>query len=75
MWYQSEGLSLMEWPTKDTSSTTNVWLDGGKKHRKGSKNLKSTTPSKALTSHPPSTTEASDDDCGEEPIDVTPGKE
>ncbi|KAG5621215.1 hypothetical protein H5410_006433 [Solanum commersonii] len=34
------------------------------------------TPSEALTSHPPSlTTEASDDDRGEEPIDVTPGEE
>ncbi|KAH0740382.1 hypothetical protein KY290_033425 [Solanum tuberosum] len=32
------------------------------------------TPSEALTSHPPSTTKASDDDRGEEPIDVTPGE-
>uniref|UniRef100_M1DBY7 Uncharacterized protein n=1 Tax=Solanum tuberosum TaxID=4113 RepID=M1DBY7_SOLTU len=33
------------------------------------------TPSEALTSHPPSIIEASDDDHGEEPIDVTPGEE
>uniref|UniRef100_M1ALI1 Uncharacterized protein n=1 Tax=Solanum tuberosum TaxID=4113 RepID=M1ALI1_SOLTU len=33
------------------------------------------TPSEALTSHPPSTTEASDYDRGEEPIDVTPREE
>ncbi|KAG5596531.1 hypothetical protein H5410_037763 [Solanum commersonii] len=29
------------------------------------------TPSEALTSHPPSTTEASDDEHGEKAIDVT----
>uniref|UniRef100_M1CSG2 Uncharacterized protein n=1 Tax=Solanum tuberosum TaxID=4113 RepID=M1CSG2_SOLTU len=33
------------------------------------------TPSEALTSHPPSTTEASDDEHGEEAIDVTAGEE
>ena len=31
-------------------------------------------PSEALTSHPPSTTEASDDNRGEKPINVTPGE-
>uniref|UniRef100_M1CY66 Uncharacterized protein n=1 Tax=Solanum tuberosum TaxID=4113 RepID=M1CY66_SOLTU len=67
--------------TKATS-TTNVRPDGEKKDHKGKKHLKSNektlldpTPSKALTSHPHSTTEASDDDCGEDPIDVTPGEE
>ncbi|KAG5621143.1 hypothetical protein H5410_006361 [Solanum commersonii] len=33
------------------------------------------TPSEALTSHPPLTTEASDDELGEEAIDVTVGEE
>ena len=33
------------------------------------------TPSEALTCHPPSTTEASDDEHGEEAIDVTAGEE
>ncbi|KAG5585530.1 hypothetical protein H5410_045964 [Solanum commersonii] len=32
------------------------------------------TPSEALTSHPPSTTEASDDERGMEAIDVTTGE-
>ena len=61
----------------NAASTTNVRLDGGKKHRK-IKNpqkghegmLPDPTPSKALTSHPPSTTEASDDELGKENIDV-----
>ncbi|KAG5627988.1 hypothetical protein H5410_013206 [Solanum commersonii] len=64
------------------ASTTNVRPDGGKKNRKGKKHQKGSeemlldpTPSEALTSHTPSTTEASDDDRGEEPIDVTPGEE
>uniref|UniRef100_M1CXV7 Uncharacterized protein n=1 Tax=Solanum tuberosum TaxID=4113 RepID=M1CXV7_SOLTU len=66
----------------NAASTTNVRSDGGKKNRKGKKNLKSSeemlldpTPSEALTSHPPSTTKASDDDLGEEHIDVIPGEE
>ncbi|KAK4734083.1 hypothetical protein R3W88_008344 [Solanum pinnatisectum] len=66
----------------NAASTTNIRLDGGKKNRKGKNNQKGNeemlldlTPSKALTSHPPSTTEASDDDRGEEPIDITPGEE
>ncbi|KAG5615052.1 hypothetical protein H5410_014876 [Solanum commersonii] len=63
-------------------STTNVFLDGGKKNWKGNKNQKineemllDPTPSEVLTSHPPSTTEASDDELGEEAIDVTTGEE
>ncbi|KAG5577062.1 hypothetical protein H5410_057196 [Solanum commersonii] len=62
----------------NASSTTNVRMDGGKKNRKGKKHLKSSkemlldpTPNEALTSHPHSTTEVSDDDRGEKPIDVT----
>ncbi|KAG5599588.1 hypothetical protein H5410_030958 [Solanum commersonii] len=65
----------------NSASTTNVHPEGGKKNRKGKKHQKSSeemlldlTPSEALTSHPPSTIEATDDDCGEEPIDVTPGE-
>uniref|UniRef100_M1AS54 Uncharacterized protein n=1 Tax=Solanum tuberosum TaxID=4113 RepID=M1AS54_SOLTU len=59
----------------NAASTTNVCPDGGKKTRKGKKHqnspeemLPDPTPSEALTSHPPSTTEASDDDRGEEPL-------
>ncbi|KAG5598747.1 hypothetical protein H5410_030117 [Solanum commersonii] len=40
----------------------------------GDVNAASTT-NEALTSHPPSTTEASDDEFGEEAIDVTAGEE
>ena len=66
----------------NAASTTNVRLEGGWKNRKGKKHQKSSeemlldpTPSKALTSHPPSTTEASEDDRGEDPIDIIPGEE
>ncbi|KAG5607385.1 hypothetical protein H5410_028877 [Solanum commersonii] len=66
----------------NAASTTNVHSDGGKKNLKGKKHQKGSeemlldpTLSKELTSHPPSTTETSDDDRGEEPIDVTPGEE
>uniref|UniRef100_M1BKU1 Uncharacterized protein n=1 Tax=Solanum tuberosum TaxID=4113 RepID=M1BKU1_SOLTU len=66
----------------NAASTTNVRLDGERKNHKGKKHHKSSeemllnpTPSETLTSHPHSTTEASDDDRGEEPIDVTPGEE
>ncbi|KAG5597979.1 hypothetical protein H5410_039211 [Solanum commersonii] len=66
----------------NAASTTNVSLDGGKKNRKGKKHQKSNeemlfdpTPSKALTSHPLSTTEASDNELDEEAIDVTTGEE
>ncbi|KAG5586909.1 hypothetical protein H5410_047343 [Solanum commersonii] len=59
-------------------STTSVRLDGGKKNRKGKKHQNSNkkmllnpTPSEALTSHPHSTTETSDEELGEEAIDVT----
>ncbi|KAG5611716.1 hypothetical protein H5410_022997 [Solanum commersonii] len=66
----------------NAASTTNVRPDGGKKNHKGKKHQKGSeemlldpTLSEVLTSHPPSTTEASDDDRGEKPIDVTPGEE
>ncbi|KAG5611039.1 hypothetical protein H5410_022320, partial [Solanum commersonii] len=66
----------------NTASTTNIRSEEGKKNRKGKKHQKGCeemlldpTPSEALTSHPPSTTEASDDELGEEAIDVTAGKE
>ncbi|KAG5580271.1 hypothetical protein H5410_050898 [Solanum commersonii] len=56
----------------NTASTTNVRPNGGKKNRKGKKHQKGSeemlldpTPSEALTSHPPLTTEASDDGRGE----------
>ncbi|KAG5600612.1 hypothetical protein H5410_031982 [Solanum commersonii] len=62
----------------NASSATNVHSEGGKKNRKGKKHQKGSnemlldpTPSEVLTSHPTSTTEASDNDCGKEPIDVT----
>uniref|UniRef100_M1DG19 Uncharacterized protein n=1 Tax=Solanum tuberosum TaxID=4113 RepID=M1DG19_SOLTU len=62
----------------NVSSTTNVRQDGGKKHRKGRKHLKSNEkllldpkPSEASTSHALSTTEASDNERDEEPINVT----
>ncbi|KAG5595287.1 hypothetical protein H5410_036519 [Solanum commersonii] len=56
--------------------------DGGNKHHKGRKYLKSSeeilfdpTPSKELTSHPHWTNEASDDNRSEDPFDVTPKEE
>ncbi|KAG5595484.1 hypothetical protein H5410_036716 [Solanum commersonii] len=59
----------------NAASTTNVRSDGGKKNRKGKKHQKSheemlldPTPSEALTSHPPSTTEASDDELRRRPL-------
>ncbi|KAG5605669.1 hypothetical protein H5410_027161 [Solanum commersonii] len=65
----------------NAASTTNVHSNSGKKNRKGKKHQKSheemlldPTPSEALTSHPPSTTKASDEECGEEAID-TAGEE
>ncbi|KAG5601957.1 hypothetical protein H5410_033327 [Solanum commersonii] len=66
----------------NTASTTKVRPDGGKKARKGKKYQKSheemlldLTPGEALISHPPSTTEASEDERGDEAIDVTAGEE
>ncbi|KAG5591568.1 hypothetical protein H5410_042082 [Solanum commersonii] len=57
------------------ASTTNVRLKGGKKNCKGKKHQKGSeemlldpTLSEVLTSHPPSTTEASDDDRGDKNI-------
>ncbi|KAG5616636.1 hypothetical protein H5410_016460 [Solanum commersonii] len=64
----------------NAANTTNVRSNCGKKNRKGKKYQKSNEemlfdpiPSEVLTSHPPSTTEASDDELGEEAIDVTAG--
>ena len=64
------------------ASTTNVRIDSGEKNRKGKKHQKGReevladpTPSEMLTSHPPSTVEASDDELGEDAIDVTAGEE
>ncbi|KAG5629623.1 hypothetical protein H5410_001340 [Solanum commersonii] len=66
----------------NAASTTDVRLDGGKKNYKGKKHQKSNeeilldpTPSEALTFHPPSTTETSDDELGKKAIDVTIGEE
>ncbi|KAG5582430.1 hypothetical protein H5410_053057 [Solanum commersonii] len=66
----------------NAASTTNVHSDGGKKalkrkkHQKGyEETMLDPTPSEALTSHPPSTTEASDDEHSEEAIDATAGEE
>lgn len=63
----------------NASSTTNVKLGGGKKHRKGRKHFKCSeemllnpTPTEELTSHPFSTIEAIDDERGEEAINVIP---
>ena len=63
------------------ASTTNVRMDGGKNNWKGKKHQKGNeevlhepTPTKALTSHPPSTIKASDDELGEDAIDVTAGE-
>ena len=64
------------------ASTTNIHMDGGKKNRKGKKHQKGNEevlpdpiPSEALTSHPPSTTEESDDELGKDAIDITVGEE
>ena len=50
------------------ASTTNIHMDGGKKNRKGKKHQKGNEevlldpiPTETLTSHSPSTAEASDD--------------
>ncbi|KAL3356398.1 hypothetical protein AABB24_017202 [Solanum stoloniferum] len=66
----------------NAASTTNVCSERGKKNRKGKKHqngseeiLLDPTPSKALTFHPPSTTEASDDELVEEVISFTVGEE
>ena len=65
----------------NAASATNVRLEGGRKNRKGKKHQKSNEemlldpiPSEVLTCHLSSTTEASGDDRGEEPIDVTHGE-
>lgn len=66
----------------DPASTANVKQDDGTNHQKGRNNLKKNdelmydpTPSEVLTSHSPSSTEASDDERGEKPVDITPRME
>lgn len=60
------------------ASTTNIYLDGGKKNRKGKKRQKGNekvlpdpTSSEAQTSHLPSTIEASNDKLGKDTIDIS----
>ena len=64
------------------ASTTNIHLDGGKKNRNVKNNQKGNeevlphpTTSDVITSHPPSITEESDDELGEDVIDVSTRKE
>ena len=64
------------------ASTTNIHLDGWKNNIKVNKNQKGNdkvlpnpTTSDVITSHPPSITEASDDELGEDVIDVSTRKE
>ncbi|KAG5629152.1 hypothetical protein H5410_000869 [Solanum commersonii] len=66
----------------NVTSTTNIRLDGGRKICKGKKHHKSSnkmlldhTPSETLICHPPSTIEASDDEHGDEAIDITAREE
>ena len=61
----------------NSTSTTNIHMDGGKKNRKGKKHQKGNeevflnlVPSETLTSRSPSTVEARDDELGEDAIDV-----
>ena len=83
-WYQrrfdSKGMATKG--DVNDSSTTNVCLDGGKKNQKVKKNKKGNKevlleliPKEALTSHPPSTIEASDDEIGKDAIDINTGEE
>lgn len=62
----------------NAASTINVRVKGGKKNCEGKRDqisndkmLLDPTPNEVLTSHPPSTTKPSDDELGEEVIDVT----
>uniref|UniRef100_M1DUT6 Uncharacterized protein n=1 Tax=Solanum tuberosum TaxID=4113 RepID=M1DUT6_SOLTU len=62
----------------NAASTNNVRLNSGKQNHMGTKHQKSNeemlldpTPSEALTSHQRSTIESSDDELGEEAIDIT----
>ena len=66
----------------NSANTTKIHLDGGKKNLKGKKNkkgneqvLSNPTPSDVITSLPPSIIEASDDELGEDVIDVFTGEE
>ncbi|KAG5572066.1 hypothetical protein H5410_061832 [Solanum commersonii] len=66
----------------NAASTTNIRLNGGKKnckvkkhHKSNEKMLLDPTPSEVIISHPPLTTKASDDDLGEEAIDITAKEE
>lgn len=61
----------------NNASTTYVGMDGKKKNQKGRKHQKGNeevlsdpSPSEALTSHPPLTDEASDNEVDEDAIDV-----
>ncbi|KAG5603332.1 hypothetical protein H5410_034702 [Solanum commersonii] len=81
-WKGADVLGMATEGDVNATSTTNIRPDGGKKFRKGKKHQKSLeemlldpTPSEALTSHPPSTTKASDEERGMEAIDVTAGEE
>ena len=70
-----------------TSTTPNVRTDGGKKNKKEKKQQKGNepnlpdpspsdpTPSDGQTSLPPHIVDGSDEDTGEEPMDVTVGQE
>ncbi|TMW81319.1 hypothetical protein EJD97_010398, partial [Solanum chilense] len=60
------------------STTLNVRTDGGKKSKKGKKQQKGNglilpqaTPSEGQTSHPPTIVDGSDEDTGEDVVDVT----
>ncbi len=63
-------------------TTTNVRPDGGKKSKKGKKQLKGNevivadpTPSDVQTSHPPPIVDVSDEDTGEDAVDVAAGED
>ena len=64
------------------ASTTNVRTDGGKKNKKGKKQQKGNgwilpepTPSEVQTSHPPTIIDGSDEETGEDVVDITAGEE
>ena len=65
----------------NSANTTKIHLDAGKKNRTEKKNQKGNeevlphpTTSDVITSHPPSITEASDDELGEDVIDISNGE-
>ena len=64
------------------ASTTNVRTDGGKKNKKGMKQQKGNdgilpepTPREVQTSHPPTIVDWSDEETGEDVVDITAGEE